>query len=210
VNRSKKKFVGALAGIAVVGATVAVTSGTFSYFSDSTTLAGAGGSVSMGTIKLEAGSSAGNTPFSITNAKPGQTILVSSLGFSNTGSLGGVLRLKFIPDPTNSAEFNNDVLISLDGNGYYPASVPLNSLQTLAFDANLTKDGMQVSPMFAGRHKSMPITVKIDPNAGNALQGQSGSFTIEADLIQATDDPAGSPASIPDNPTAAFPAPPAS
>ena len=215
----KKKITAALGAVAVVGASIAMTAGTFSYFSDSANITGAGGNVTMGTLKLAVGSSAGNTAFNITNVAPGATVLTSSIGFDNLGSLDGALRLRIVPNGGNTAAFNNAVIIKLDGFGFYPASVGLNGAHSLAYDAALTSGGVLASPMFGsadlraagttqGRHKSIPITVSIDPTAGNTLQGATGGFTIQADLLQASATVAGgNTGGVPADPNPTFMAP---
>jgi len=216
----KKKVTAALGAVAVVGASVALTAGTFSYFSDSATINGASGNVTMGTLKLDVGNGTNSTPFAITNVAPGATVLDKTITFHNTGSLDGALRLKIVPDPNNTDAFNAAVIIKLDGFGFYPASVGLNGEHSLAYDAELTKAGVLASPMFGskdprailandgGRYKSIPITVSIDPTASNALQGATGGFTIQADLLQASATVAnGSTGGIPADPNATFQAP---
>lgn len=184
-----KKFAAIAGGVTAVGATVALTAGTFSYFTEAKTVDGAGGKVTFGTLHLTAGSSAGNQAFSIPVAKPGDTVLTSSLGFDNAGNIDGVLKLQVVPDSGNVDSFNNAVQITLAGFGAYNASIPLNGQHSLADDAKLGE--VNASPMFGakngapGRHKSIPITVSIDPAAGNDVQGLSGGFTIVATLVQA-------------------------
>ena len=152
----KKKITAALGAVAVVGASVALTAGTFSYFSDSATIDGAGGNVTMGTLKLDVGNGPNSTPFAITNVAPGATVLDKTITFHNLGSLDGALRLKIVPDPTNSQAFNEAVLIKLGGLGFYPASLPLNDVHSLSYDTALTSAGMLASPMFGSK----------DPRAG--------------------------------------------
>jgi hypothetical protein len=150
---------------------------------------GAGGKVTFGSLHLSAGSSAGNQSFSIPIAKPGDTVLTSALGFDNTGNVDGVLKQQVVPDGGNVDDFNKAVQIKLDGFGAYDASIPLNGQHSLFDDAKLGL--VNASPMFGakngapGRHKSIPITVSIDPAAGNEVQGLSGGFTIVATLVQA-------------------------
>jgi hypothetical protein len=191
---AKKKLAGAFGGLVALGATVALTSGTFSYFSESQTVTGAGGNVAMGTLHLNVGSSAGNQAFNITNSEPGAVVLKSSLGFDNTGTVDGVLQLKIVPNDGNVKAFNDAVLITLDGFGAYNASKELNGEHSLTADAALTSPNpVNASPMFGakdgkpGRHKSIPITVRINPEAGNEIQGLTGGFTIVATLVQAGD-----------------------
>jgi hypothetical protein len=186
---AQKKIVGAIGGLTAIAATVALTAGTFSYFSEAKTIDGAGGTVSMGTLHLTAGTTAGTQAFSINNAKPGDTVLSANLGFTNTGTIDGVLNLEIKPNGGNSQALNDAIIIDLDGFGAYNESAPFNNptpLTTLAAAGEFN-----ASPMFGakngqpGRHKSMPIKVTIDPQAGNDIQGLSGGFTVVATLVQA-------------------------
>jgi hypothetical protein len=190
---AKKKLAGALGGVVAIGATVALTAGTFSYFSDSATAPGGSGTVSFGTLALElrAGDGGLQKSFTVTNAKPGATVFQSTddeaLCFKNTGSMHGVLRLKIVPDSASEA-FNKAVQIKLDGFGTYQESFPLNEQHSLHDAAALTLNGVNAAQLYAGGdNKCVPITVSIDKNAGNELKGVTGSFSIKADLVQQED-----------------------
>jgi hypothetical protein len=189
---AKKKLAGALGGVAALGATVALTAGTFSYFSDSATVNGASGTVRNGTLSLELLDGAADAPININNAAPGSTVLQTTLSFHNGGTLDGLLRVGFVADGANSEAFDKAVLISVKG---VPGLVD-NQKYTLE---ELNGDTVNLAPMYPDRYKSIPITVTIDPAAGNDLQGEEGSFTLKADLVQ---DSNGAPAP-------AFPAAPA-
>src|SRR4051812_15234213 len=193
---AKKKIFGALGGVAALGATVALTAGTFSYFSDSASVPGGTGTVSFGTLKLNLvdGTGAAQKDFTITNAKPGATVFQSSddqaMCFENTGSMDGVLQLKVVPDSASGA-FNNAVQIKLGGFKTYQESAPLNDTLSLAAAADLTKNFVNTNQLYADngtqdwdKIQCVPITVSISPEAGNELQHVTGHFSIEAQLVQ--------------------------
>ena len=204
---SKRIIVG-LAGLSASAAAVAMAGGTYSFFSDNVPNV-TGATTTFGTLSLTAGLNDASMPVTVTNAKPGDVIQTGSLAFHNAGTIDGALRLKIVPDASNSTAFNNDVIITIVGVGYYPASDPLASgTETLAQASALTATGLPVSPMFAGRYKNFSYTVSVDPNAGNELQGATGGFTIQADLVQAGNDTSTPPiqGAIIDG-TPSFPAP---
>jgi hypothetical protein len=184
---AKKKLAGAFGGVVAIGATVALTAGTFSYFSDSATETGGGGDVEFGTLELTTLDGAAQVPFVIEDAAPGKTVIEltgndNSICFQNTGSLNGVLRVQFVPK-ANPIGFNNAVLIKTAGFSD-PAATALNGTHTLAENAKVSENGSVLAPMDKGRIKCIPITVSIAPGAGNELQGVTGGFTLVADLIQ--------------------------
>jgi len=211
-----KKVAGALGGLTALGATVALTAGTFSYFSDSAKVTGGSGAVHMGTLKLNLVDGAAQESFDIKDAEPGATVFQTTdenaLCFENTGTMPGVLRLKITPTSTDKA-FNDAVIIDSAGFSTYASSAPLNNPQSLTDAAALTANGLNIAQL-GGDHgsknwdliKCIPLTVSIAPTAGNAIQGATGGFTIEADLVQGRYSdiyPAG-------NGAPNFPAPPAS
>jgi hypothetical protein len=196
---AKKKLAGAFGGLVALGATVALTAGTFSYFSDSADVAGGHGTVSMGTLKLNllTGSGSAQQSFEVTDAVPGTTVFQTTddnaICFENTGTMAGVLRLSIVPTSNNKA-FNDAVIIDTDGFSTYPESAPLNKAQSLTAAAALTANGLNVAQLGGDRGttdwdliKCIPLTVSIDPAAGNAIQGKKGGFTIHADLLQGRD-----------------------
>jgi hypothetical protein len=202
-----KKLAGAVGGIAAIGATVALTAGTFSYFSNSASVTGGHGTVSMGTLKLNllSGDGSAQKSFEVTDAVPGATVFQTTednaICFENTGTMAGVLQLTITPTSADPA-FNKAVIISTGGFSTYPESDPLNKTQSLSDAAALTKNGLNVAQLGGDRGKKnwdlikcIPLTVSIDPAAGNEIQGATGGFTIKADLLQGRDSdiyPAGS------------------
>ncbi|MGH3435638.1 MAG: TasA family protein [Sciscionella sp.] len=179
----KKKIGGGLAGIAVVGAAIALTAGTFSYFSDSHTVAG--NNVQMGTLKLSVlNGSHAVAPVTLSNAEPGQTGPAKTFCFENDGTLTGLLRVGFVEDTGNGAAFNNAVQLTLAG---FPA--PVNGTNSLAFDAANTAGGVVLHTLTGGNGdaKCVTIALGVDPTAGNNVQGRTGGFKIVADLTQTGD-----------------------
>jgi predicted ribosomally synthesized peptide with SipW-like signal peptide len=210
---AKKKLFGALGGVAALGATVALTAGTFSYFSD-TESAGVA-TVSTGTLKLDIfnGKGEAQQTFTVTDAVPGQTVYKSTddqaICFENTGSMTGVLRLQIVPT-SGHEDFNKSVIIDSAGFNTYTESKPLNEPLSLFDAAALTKNGVNVTQLGGTKGnrgdwdlvKCIPLTVSISPNAGNTVQGVTGGFTIVADLVQGNNSDIN-----PVGPKPAFPAP---
>ena len=212
----KTKMIAAAASVVAIAGGAATATGSYSYFSDSKANI-TGSTVTMGTLSLTAGLNDAAYPVTITNAAPGDVVQTGSLAFHNAGSLDGALRLQIVPDAGNAAAFNSDVIITIVGVGYYPDSLPLacgisstnppcSGPDTLTKAAALTKDGLLVSPMFAGRFKNFSYSVSISPNAGNEIQALTGKFTINADLVQASTGTDGTLGSVVDG-TPSFPAP---
>jgi hypothetical protein len=206
-----KKLAGAFGGLVAIGATVALTAGTFSYFSDSAIVPG--GEVTFGTLDLSLQGGAAEE-FTIANAKPGATVYRGTdnpkedkaLCFTNAGTLDGVLRLQFLPNAGNTAALEKAVLIEIGGFSTYPASDPvLKGKNTLESNISKSAGGVNASPVYAGQTKCVSMTVSIDAAAGNAVQGATGGFTIQADLVQH----AGGNDIYPASPAPAFPAAPA-
>jgi hypothetical protein len=195
---AKKKIFGALGGVAALGATVALTAGTFSYFSDSAQGTG-GADVTFGTLQLTPLGGAIGKTFTIDNAIPGETVVSTTeddaLCFENSGSIPGLLRLGFVADGpeaggTNSISFNKNVLVTLDG---LPASSGLNGEHTLQYVLDHSAGGVETvvvnpdkgDPNYGdGGVKCIPMTVRISGDAGNDLQGATGGFSLRADLLQ--------------------------
>jgi hypothetical protein len=186
---AQKKIFGALGGVAALGATVALTAGTFSYFSDSSTQQA--GTVQFGTLDLVAEEGAATQQFDLPNAKPGDILLAKQdFSFRNAGTMGGELRLAFVPTfaegttAPQEAAFEDAVLITVAG---LPGFIN-NQAYTLEEVAAKTAGGLHVGTMSYGDDayatKGFPVTVTVDPAAGNAVQGVSGGFKIVADLVQ--------------------------
>lgn len=193
---NKKKVGGALGGAAVVGAAIALTAGTFSYFSDQTHSQPQ--NVSAGTLSLTVGGQAQSHPLNLTNVEPGYTSQPESITFHNAGSVSGRLRISVQGTGHNSPGFNQSVHLNFSG-----AGPVVSGDHTLADDIANTKNGVRVYDLGPGGYKSFNFTVSVPGSVGNELQGDSGGFRIKADLIQLG---VGGPA----DPGAAFPAPPAS
>src|SRR3954451_20616147 len=97
---AKKKIFGALGGVAALGATVALTAGTFSYFSDSTSQEN---KVEFGTLDLSFDEGA-EQPFAFDGVAPGEDLVKNRvLSFSNKGDVTGDLRIRFLPNVEEDA-----------------------------------------------------------------------------------------------------------
>jgi predicted ribosomally synthesized peptide with SipW-like signal peptide len=190
-----KKFAGIAGGITAIGATVALTAGTFSYFSDSKTVDA--GTVDFGTLTLST-SHAASAHFAVPNAKPGTVVYNGTdnegedpaLCFENSGSMMGVLQLSVVPKAGNSWQFNKYVKVEFVGYDTYPESKAIlhgaNSLEQ--YQAAGRVNAAQLEPS-NGRSsdattKCAQMIVSIDKDAPNELQAATGDFTIEATLVQ--------------------------
>jgi hypothetical protein len=179
---AQKKLLGALGGVAALGATVALTAGTFSYFSDSGSVAG---EVNFGTLDLQLQEGAAKA-YTFDNAAPGQTVLpTENMTFFNAGDMDGELRVRFLEDESATTAYNDALLITLEGfSGIPDGTYTLDDLAEKTVNghhlANLTHGG--AGDDYA--YKGFQMTVAVDPQAGNELQGAEGGFTLEADLVQ--------------------------
>ena len=153
-------------------------------------------------------------PASTNSEEFNNDVLISFTGLttmsSQPGGPGGPANPPITPTPT--------VATGLDGPptpfgpptpGFYvpnptPASTVLDGPQTLAQAAAASStgdavNGLTIATLAPNASRTTGYSFTIDPNAGNALQGQTGSFSITADLIQTDNTPS----------TITFPAPPA-
>jgi len=188
---AKKKLAGAFGGLVALGATVALTAGTFSYFSDSATVQG--GTVGFGALELSTAKSQ-FVPLQITGAKPGTTVYYGddsqdpALCFENTGDMMGVLQLEIVPDAGNSWQFNSYVDVEFEGYDTYPASDYIlhgaNSLAEYQAAGRVNASQMKPTTAESDENKCAKMVVSIDKAAPNELQGATGGFTIQATLVQ--------------------------
>ena len=203
---SKKKLAGAFGGIVAVGATVALTAGTFSYFSDSATANGGSADVNFGKLTLALGDEADAVqPVNLDHAAPGDTVFDRDLSFRNTGDMAGELRIAIVENDNNTTAFNRAVRIQLAGVSEFDST----QSYTLEQVADRTAGGLHLYTLWANAGdesvKGIHMKVTLDPEAGNAVQGASGGFKLLADLRQA--DTSDGRAKDQDN---SFPAKPAS
>ena len=201
-----KTWMVALTGVTAVASAVALGAGSLAYFSDTQSAPLA--TVTTGTLTLTINDLTTLTTPAVTaviNAEPGFSQGSAPLVFKNTGSLPGSLRLHIIPGATNSLEFNQAVQVSFTGLGTPAADAatpaipsaldgPLTLAQAIAVaPASVPADaaavpaaanGLTIATLAPGATQNAAYSYRIDPNAGNALQGQTGSFSITADLLQ--------------------------
>jgi hypothetical protein len=188
-----KKFAAIAGGVTAIGATVALTAGTFSYFTDSGSVDRA---VNFGTLNLNLQQGAAKN-VTIDHAAPGQTVLPTTpMTFYNSGDMDGVARIRFVPthapqttDPAKAA-YDKAILVTLDGVSDLPLSDRGNNTYSLHELEGDTASGLYLATLSHGgkkdgnAYKGFAMSVSIDPEAGNVLQGVSGGFKIEADLVQ--------------------------
>jgi predicted ribosomally synthesized peptide with SipW-like signal peptide len=182
-----KKFAGVAGGVTAICATVALTAGTFSYFSDSETVGGGANQVNFGVLDLQLQEGAAEQAFTFDKAAPGDTVLKkTNMTFFNAGDMDGELRIRFSETDSTAKAFNDAVLITFEGVPGFVNGKPY----TLTQVADATEGGLHLANLTHGgeddgfAYKGFPMTVTIDKNAGNDLQGVSGGFTLEADLVQ--------------------------
>lgn len=190
-----KKFAAIAGGVTAIGATVALTAGTFSYFSDSQSLDG--NTVQFGTLKLSPGHGQFKD-FHITDATPGTVVYNGTdldgdqpaLCFENTGSMYGVLQLKIVPDTGNIQAFNDNVRVEFKGYETYPESTILHGANTLQQYKNAPlANASWVAPKGDDHAlKCATMVVSVDKAAPNELQGVGGGFSIQASLVQKEQD----------------------
>lgn len=187
VMTTKKKVGAALGSAAVVAAAIALSAGTYSYFSDRNTAPDQ--VVTGGTLQLTVGGGGIDAPLNYANVEPGWSSDAETFTYHNNGTLDGRLRIRILPNANNSAACNKDV--NIQGAGFDKAP-QLNTKETLAEAYAYTKTGAWVADLYGGavtgdgngRYKSVPFTVSVDPAAGNELQGKRCGFKIQADLVQ--------------------------
>lgn len=183
---SPRKVAAIVGGLAVISAAVALTAGTYAYFSDSHTEPAA--TVRSGSLRLDVvvhhGGSTGAIVFR--NAEPGgaQTEQVT---FTNSGTVPGYLRVALRPTAGNALS------------GVLRVQVPGGQPMSLTQAADYRTSGFGTTLLGPGGSVSFPVTVSIPTTADNTVQGQTAGFDIVADLLQADDN---APTSAP------FPAPP--
>ncbi|HEX3779596.1 MAG TPA: TasA family protein [Pseudonocardiaceae bacterium] len=171
MTSTKKKLGVVIGGVVVVGAAVALTAGTFSYFSDSHSTSA--GSVSDGTLTLGLSvAKVGSTnAINDTNVEPGWSD-TETITVTNTGSVPGELRLG-LRDSGNS-NLANDMTISAPGYGSSSVSTAVGG----------TSGGLEVGVLNAGQTESYAVTLALPTTAGNNVQGAVLDLVIVGDLQQ--------------------------
>lgn len=166
-SKTKKKLATAVAGVAMVGAAVSLTAGTFSYFSD--TYKSPDQSVSTGTLKV--GVSA-ESQINATNFAPGDSTS-TTLTLTNTGSLDGDLRVS-LKDKGGNGVLKDALQVCVDS---YPCV-------SLAQAESYTNPPFDFGKLGSGDSRTFVITVTLPKDAGNNLQGKTAKAMVEADLSQ--------------------------
>lgn len=179
-----KKLAAASGGIALVAAAIAVTAGTYSYFTDTESVGPQ--TVTAGTLNLSVGGSALETSVFAANLAPGAPAVSKTITVDNIGSLDGKLRAT--AHATGDSNLLSVARFSISGGGYNTGEVALSNL-------NVTNVGVGNLPATDGPQQ-YTITVRLPDSVGNAVQGKTASFDFKLDLLQSN---------APDN-TEAFPA----
>jgi predicted ribosomally synthesized peptide with SipW-like signal peptide len=177
-SKTKKKLGAAGASVAVVGAAIALTAGTFSYFSDT----------AQGAQKAQAGTLKLNGKFTqkadLSNLVPGDTIYTLKYTLTNTGSLPGTLRLE-LDRGSGSAALAKALKVQIPAvsQKYFPLT---------AEEGHAADVGTLNAKGEKGNTKTFTVNVKFpdDGTDQNALQGKKLTELVKADLVQGTDGPA--------------------
>ncbi|MCD0482999.1 SipW-dependent-type signal peptide-containing protein [Streptacidiphilus sp. ASG 303] len=209
VFRSSRK-VAALAGsVSLAAAAVAVTGGTYAWFTDTQNT----GSTTVQTGTLTLGSASTTSAPSATDLVPGSPLPTLSAVFSGGGSLSGKVRLALHRDGVGSGEeavrdadlkyFHLHVAIERRSStgrdlGDKEFDIDLDD----AFAHSLGPNGPQSGDVpytrtdgdyagFAeyfrldpGDQQRVTVTGRIDEQAGNSIQGKSLAYSLTATLIQ--------------------------
>ncbi|MGH3625081.1 MAG: TasA family protein [Sciscionella sp.] len=169
--KKNKKLATAAGSIAIVAAAVAVTAGTYSYFTDTQTN---GGSVGAGTLRLVATGSAIDG-MTASNVAPGWTSGQKNLTLKDAGSLPGKLRVT--ATPSGDSTLLSKINMTMSGTGIGTVTVPLS--QVVA--SNFIVPG---APMQPEEERSYTLQMSIPSTVGNEIQGTNASFSIKTDLLQ--------------------------
>jgi predicted ribosomally synthesized peptide with SipW-like signal peptide len=165
-SKTKKKLGAAGASAAAVGAAIALTAGTFSYFSDATH---ADGSVHYGTVKL--GNHFSGADLNLNNMYPGKTV-TRTWNLANNGSIDGKLRIGF---GSQSASKTKDLKVTVK-RGSHTGTFSQSGNSNAFINAGNLREG-----------KTTKVTIKVhmkDDGNQNELQGKRATAKLKADLVQ--------------------------
>lgn len=168
-----RKLATAAGSVAIVGAAVAITAGTYSYFTDTQTAPNQ--SVGAGTLKLSIGGDAVQTPMSASNVEPGWSSGNKTMTFTGAGTLNGKLRLT--ATGTGDAAMRQALQVTISGPNF-SGTLPLSQLISAANGVVLP------GTLNPGSTQTYTFSMSIPSDTGNSIQGKSGGFTLKADLLQ--------------------------
>jgi predicted ribosomally synthesized peptide with SipW-like signal peptide len=176
---NKKKLGAIVGGVAVVGAAVALTAGTFSYFSSTQNESGTVGSGTLH-LDLSAGQVGNANALTGSNIAPGW-VGSQTLTLTNSGSLDGELRVQ-LGNTSADAALEHDLVLTIgDANGHTLASnIPLDQVVT----AGSATNGVDAGPLAAGASETYTLTLSLPSTAGNEAQGKSVTVDFKAALLQ--------------------------
>ena len=168
-----KKLATSVGAVAIVGAAVALTAGTYSYFHAEQTVGPQ--TVHAGTLGLGLGSV--NTQVNtldLSNAAPGETYQ-GTFSVFNTGTIDGNLSFDITGD---AGALGNALIVEVDdpSNHQIVAPRPANSILNTTYQAGI----------LPGTHDARTYTLKVtfDPNAENDFQNAAAKFSVDASLVQ--------------------------
>lgn len=176
-----RKLATAAGGVAIVAAAIALTAGTYSYFSDQNTNDPAG--TKAGTLRVAVDGMRNASKVDVQNIAPGQSV-AHRFTVTNTGSLPGRLYLK-LNTTDNVGDILDNALIGhvydLTGNHNVAYGNPFSSMTRAAFPAS---DAGVLGP---GDSKTFQLNLRFPngaPAHDNLYQGAVTGFSVKARLDQ--------------------------
>jgi spore coat-associated protein N len=176
-----RKLATAAGSVAIVAAAIALTAGTYSYFSDENT--NSPGSTTAGTLKVSVDGMNNASTIDVQNIAPGQSV-AHRFTVTNDGSLPGKLYLK-LNTTDGAADILDNALIGriydLTGNRGVAYSNPFSTMTGAAFP---TSDAGVLAP---GTSKTFQLNLRFPtgtPAHDNVYQATSTGFSVKARLDQ--------------------------
>ena len=193
-SRSKKRISTGLGVAAAAGAALAVTAGTFAYFSDAE--ASPAQTAEAGTLDLTTDGTAVTAPDTV-NAKPGQWSAAKSLKLKNAGTMAGTIKLSV----QKTADVENgcpEQEIAAEPGCWGDSAGELGKYLTVHIqETDGTHRGSWVlAGMGPGATITLPtalnpdatrtvqIKTLVSPHAGNAVQTDKATYVVNATLVQ--------------------------
>lgn len=178
-----RKLAAAAGAVALVAAAVAVTAGTYSYFSDRQQFGGA--TLQSGTLSLQAQHNVSMPPIDLSHLRPGNTF-TESMTLTNTGNTDGYLFGRMRAKVESPLGTLLRATVKVDGHEVWSEG----SLRALVRDTAKTH---QLGPLHAGQSRRYTIVVRW-PNTNpdrldNRGQGKTGTATFYFTLRQVNQAP---------------------
>lgn len=175
-NSTRKKVATAVGGAAVVGAAIALTAGTFSYFSDQQGVDG--GEIGTGSLTLSA-SVRHDGQWGAIHANrivPGWE-RAETITFRNTGNVPGTVRAVF--QVGGSTVLGDEMLVCNGGPGS-------QSCTSLTNAESITKGGLPLGRVGPHDSVSKTITFRLPTSTGNEAQDKNVTIHVKGVITQIT------------------------